>query len=90
MPVENMWKKAGRKERIKRVGTGIPSFFVWIKSVRKGRINLTVSRVGEIVRGGSYEPQKPEKKWEKAEEKGRKKSRKYHDIVLTNNKVVAE
>jgi len=28
MPVDNVWTKVGRKERIKRVGTGIPSFFV--------------------------------------------------------------
>jgi len=28
MPVENVWTKAGRKGRIKRGGTGIPSFLL--------------------------------------------------------------
>lgn len=39
---------------------------------------------------GSYETQKQENEREKAGEKGRKKSRKKHDIIFIKNKVVVK
>lgn len=41
MLVDNVWKKGGTKERIKRVGTGIPSFLIEKKGERKRRETLS-------------------------------------------------
>lgn len=55
MPVENVWVKAGRKERIKRVGTGIPSFLRWNKVRKRACKGLIQQGLSKSV-WGSYEP----------------------------------